>query len=133
MISTAVALVVTLRFVGGAIGYTIYYAIFTDKITSILPVEVGQYAVAAGLAPANAMEFVGTYLTAPTTITTLPYVTPGILAGAAEGTRWGYAKALAYVWYTSIPFGVLTLAVVVFLPDIRKYMTSRVAVNIGRN
>lgn len=127
------ALVVTLRFVGGAIGYTIYYAIFTDKIKTILPTEVGQYAVAAGLAPANAMEFVTVFLTEPAEVGTLSYATPSILAAAAEGTRWAYSKALAYVWYTSIPFGVLTLAVVLFLPDIRKYMTSRVAVNIGRN
>ncbi|GIZ43166.1 hypothetical protein CKM354_000640400 [Cercospora kikuchii] len=132
LIATAVALVVTLRFVGGAIGYTIYYAIFTDKITGILPVQVGTYAVGAGLNPADATEFVTTFLTAPADVVLLPYASPAIVAAATEGTRWAYSKALTYVWYTSIPFGIITIAVALFLPDIRKWMTSRVAVNIGR-
>ncbi|USW54019.1 Putative major facilitator transporter Str1/Tri12 [Septoria linicola] len=132
LIATAVALVVTLRFVGGAIGYTIYYAIFTNKITSILPTEVGAYAVGAGLAPADATEFVTTLLTAPAQVATLPCVTPAILVAAAEGSRWAYSKALTYVWYTSIPFGVVALVIAVMQPDIRKWMTSHVAVNIGR-
>lgn len=42
--------------------------------------------------------------------------------------QWAFADALKYVWYTTIPFGIISFIACLFLPNIKKYMTNRVAV-----
>ena len=101
LITTCAALSLSVRAVGGAIGYSIYYSVFVKKLTEVLPVKVGTYAVQAGLPVQSAEVFVGTFLTAPTEITAVPGVTPGILAQAAYGAQWAYAEALHLVWYVN--------------------------------
>lgn len=123
-------MVITMRFIGGAIGFTIYNAIFTDKLTTALPATIAEYAIQAGLDPAEATTFVTAAISDPAAAQAMPGVTPDILAAATLGTRWAYANSLPYVWYSSIPFGVVTVIVCLFLPDVRKYMTSRVAARI---
>jgi hypothetical protein len=124
--------VITARFIGGAVGYSIYYSIFVQKLTVILPKTIAEYAIRAGLPAADAKAFVGTLLTTPAKIGDVPGVTAAVLAAAAEGSRWAYAKALTYIWYTSIPFGVIAVVIAITMPDIRKYMSEHVAANIGR-
>ncbi|KAH6869408.1 major facilitator superfamily domain-containing protein [Thelonectria olida] len=130
LLATTAALSLSIRTLGGSIGYTIYYNIFVKKLTSILPAKIADYAVTAGLAPADVEVFVGTLLTAPANITTVPGFTPAILQAAQVGARWGYAAALKYVWYASIPFGIVTIVAAAFLPSIKKYQTNRVAVSL---
>lgn len=132
LIATATALVITVRFVGGAVGYSIYYAIFVPKLTKLIPETIAAYAIQAGLPAADATTFVGTLLTTPAEAVTLPGVTATILAAATEGSRWAYARALSFVWFTSIPFGIISVVIAICMPDIRVYMTERVAANIGR-
>ncbi|KAH7017109.1 major facilitator superfamily domain-containing protein [Ilyonectria destructans] len=130
LLATTAALSLSIRTLGGSIGYTIYYNVFVNKLTSILPTTVAEYAVAAGLAPEDAKVFVGTLLTAPANITTVPGFTPDILQAAEVGVKWAYAGALKYVWYASIPFGIVTVVAAAFLPSIKKYQTNRVAVSL---
>ena len=47
-------------------------------------------------------------------------------------TLWAFAESLKYVWYTSIAFGGLSIVACIFLGDISKYMTNRIAANIRR-
>jgi hypothetical protein len=129
-LATTAALSLSIRTVGGSIGYTIYYNIFVNKLTSALPAKVAQYATDAGLSSADATGFVTTFLTAPANITTAPGYTPAIAAAATIGSRWAYAEALKFVWYTSIPFGVLAVVACIFLPSIKSYQTNRVAVSL---
>lgn len=98
LITTCAALSLSVRAVGGAIGYSIYYNIFIEKLNKNLPLMVGQYAVAAGLPLTDAETFVGTYLTLPLQAASLPGVTPAIMEGALTGSQWGYATSLHYVW-----------------------------------
>lgn len=130
LLATTAALSLSIRTIGGSLGFTIYYNIFVNKLTSSLPEFVAQYAIEAGLSPTDATEFVTTFLTDPTAIATAPGFSPAIAEGAVVGSRWAYAHALKYVWYTSIPFGVLAFVCCAFLPSIRKYQTNRVAVAI---
>lgn len=130
LLATTAALSLSIRTLGGSIGYTIYYNIFVHKLTGILPTTVAEYAVKAGLAPEDAKVFVGTLLTAPANITTVPGFTPDILQAAEVGVRWAYSGALKYVWYASIPFGIVTIIAAAFLPSIKKYQTNRVAVSL---
>lgn len=84
----------------------------------------------AGLPAADAMTFVGTFLTAPMNVGTLPGVTPAVIAAATLASQEAYAYAMQYVWYTSIAFGVVAIVAATFLGNNRKYLTDRVAAKI---
>jgi MFS family permease len=100
LITTCAALSLSVRAVGGAIGYSIYFNIFKEKLANKLPVLVGTYAVGAGLPVADAETFVGTYLTlGAEAAMKLPGVTAAVLEGALTGSQWAYAQSLHYVWY----------------------------------
>lgn len=128
LITTAAALSLSVRTVGGAIGYSIYFNVFVTKLKKNLPTYAATYAIGAGLPLADAEAFITTLLTAPTEIATAPGFTPQILAAAQVGVRWAYAKSLHYVWYTSIPFGIAAIVCCLFLGSTAKYQTNRVAV-----
>lgn len=130
LITTCAALSLSVRAVGGAIGYSIYYSIFSNKITEALPVQVGTYAVQAGL-PADGVEaFVTAFLTVPEEATTLPGVNASIIEAATYGVRWAYAESLSFVWYTSIAFGICAMACSLAIPSTRKFETNRIAVQL---
>ncbi|KXS97771.1 hypothetical protein AC579_8823 [Pseudocercospora musae] len=112
LITTCAALSLSVRAVGGAIGYSIYYSIFSKELTEKLPKLVGEYAVKAGLPLTSAELFVGTFLTTPTpeALAKVPGLTPQVIAAATTGAQWAYAHALHLVWYTSIAFGIVASA-----------------------
>lgn len=130
-IGTTAALSLSVRFLGGSIGTAIYYNIFHSKIQTLLPQYVGQAAVAAGLPQDELVPFI-TALSSPEgaaqALAKIPGVTQDIIQQGALALRWAYADSLKYVWYATIPFGVVTMVCCLFLPNIRKYMTGRVAV-----
>lgn len=127
-IGTTGALSLASRFLGGSIGTAIYFNVFNTQITSNIP-SIGMAAVEAGLPTASAEAFVGALLSgSQTAVMAVPGVTEAVLAAATLATQWAYADALKYVWYTTIPFGVISTVCCLFLPNIRKYMTNRVAV-----
>lgn len=129
-LATTAALSLSIRTLGGSIGYTIYYNIFVNKLKKDLPELVAQYAIGAGLQATDATGFVTTFLTAPANITSAAGYTPAIALAAATGSKWAYAESLKYVWYTSIPFGCLAAISCFFLPSIKSYQTNRVAVQL---
>jgi Fungal trichothecene efflux pump (TRI12) len=98
LITTCAALSLSIRAVGGSIGYSIYFNIFSEKLKARLPLYVAEYAVKAGLPLQDAKQFVVTFLTAPEKITSVPGITPQVLAAALKGSQWAYAESLKYVW-----------------------------------
>lgn len=106
------------------------FNIFKEKLDAALPTYIATYAIEAGLPLTSAKEFVLTYLTAPANITSVPGVTAAVLEGAVIGTRWAYSESLKWVWITSIPFGVCAIIACLFIGDIGKYMTNRVAAKL---
>lgn len=98
LITTCAALSLSVRAVGGAIGYSIYFNIFMRKLEPNLIALVPQYAIAAGLPLDQAEAFVGAFLTVPEQAAQLPGITPAILDGALTGSQWAYANSLHYVW-----------------------------------
>jgi len=100
LITTAAALSLSIRTVGGSIGYSIYYNIFAGKLTANLPKYTAMYAVQAGLPLESVEAFVGLFLTEPEKLatTSIPGVTPQVIEGATIGTRWAYSESLKYVW-----------------------------------
>lgn len=103
LITTAAALSLSIRTVGGSIGYSIYYNIFATKLAKNLPAYTAEYAIRAGLPLASAETFVGLFLTAPERLATTPIegLTPAVIAGATKGTQWAFSESLKYVWVSS--------------------------------
>ncbi|KAI4606403.1 hypothetical protein J4E80_010155 [Alternaria sp. BMP 0032] len=132
LITTAAALSLSIRTVGGSIGYSIYYNIFAGKLTANLPKYTAMYAVQAGLPLESVEAFVGLFLTEPEKLAEagIPGVTPQVIEGATIGTRWAYSESLKYVWFTSIAFGSIAIICTLLLPSTKKYQTNRVAVRI---
>jgi hypothetical protein len=130
-IATCVALILCIRATGGSIGYAIYYNVFVEKLTPVLPRYVAEYAVKAGLPVAEAETFTAIFLTSPQNITQIPGITPAIIEAATIGSRWAYADALKYVWYISLVFGVCSIVACCFIGNMNRYMTNRIAAKIG--
>lgn len=130
LIATTTALTLTVRFVGGSIGYSIYYNVFIDKLGTNLPAKVLEYALDAGLPESSAEAFVSTFLSTPAAAVNVTGVTPAIVEAAVIGSRWGYSEALKYVWYVSIPFGCLSIVGCFLIGDISRFMTNRIAVEL---
>ncbi|KAK5090250.1 hypothetical protein LTR05_000421 [Lithohypha guttulata] len=129
-IATCVALSLAIRTIGGSIGYAIYYNVFVNRLTPRLPAYVGAYAVEAGLPVASATEFVTVLLTDPSKIAAVPGVTAEIIQAGAMGSRWAYAESLRNVWLVSIAFGGCAIVACIFLGNISKYMTNRIAAHV---
>ncbi|OQV00814.1 hypothetical protein CLAIMM_06262 [Cladophialophora immunda] len=128
VISTVTGLSLCVRTFGGALGTTIYSAIFQNKIAHYLPQYVAQYVSEAGLPAASVSQFVTVYLTSPADISKVPGVNQTILAQAALGQSWAYAKSLEYVWYASVGFSAAAFGFCLFIPNIKRHMTNRISV-----
>jgi hypothetical protein len=135
-IGTTTALSLSVRFLGGSVGNTIYFNIFNEKITVYLPQLIAQYAVQAGLPSANTKQFVEAYVGAnpqmpnSTAAAAVPRGIMQIVEEASIGMRWAYADSLQAVWYSSIAFGVASVVCCTFLPNISRFMTNRIAVDV---
>ena len=129
-IGTTTALSLSSRFLGGSIGTAIYFNIFNTKARQKIPALVGAAAVKAGLNKKQATEM-GKAMASPNALVVapkLPFATKKILAACFLARQYAYADSLKYVWYTTIPFGVIGVLCTLALPNIKKYMTNKVAV-----
>jgi hypothetical protein len=131
MIATTAGLTLAIRAVGGSIGFAIYYNIFINKLDVKLPTEIAAYAIKAGLPVSSATDFVTTFLTNATGLADVSGVSPTIIAAGVLGSQWAFADSLKYIFYTSIPFGVLALIAAWFIGDISPYMTNRIVATLN--
>lgn len=128
LITTCAAISLSVRAVGGSIGYSIYFNIFQKKLTPRLPAYVAAGAIKAGLPVAEAETFVGALLAAPDLLSSLPGITPAIIAAGTKGAQLAYAESLRYVWWTSISFGVAAMIAAFLVPSTKKFQTNRISV-----
>lgn len=130
-IGTTGALSLSSRFLGGSVGTAIYFNVFNQKIMQQLPALVAQAAEAHGVSKENALLLVEA-MAAQADYEQLGAQVPGVsqatLDAAIYARQLSYAESLKYVWYTTIPFGVISTLCCLALPNIRQYMTNRVAV-----
>lgn len=131
-IGTTTALSLSSRFLGGSVGTAIYYNIFNNKISAKLPVYAATAAIEAGLPATEAVDFVTTLVGTggAQAAAMIKGVTPQILEAAGAAVQQAYADSLAYVWYTTIAFGGLSIIMCALLPNIRSFMSNRVAVDL---
>lgn len=135
LIATITALTLSIRVLGGAIGFTIYYNIFYQKFVIYATEIVGIRAAAQQLILLNA-----TLVTEMVTLagnaqfTQLRQITDGFqhtphaFEIIVEATQWAFAEAYVWPYYISIVFGTVTFICSCFLGDINKYMDDHVSV-----
>ncbi len=126
-LATAAALSLSIRAVGGSIGYAIYSNILNNKLVSKVPDYISSYAIGAGLPASEAGGFVTGFLSMPMNVSTTSGVTPAIIHAATIGKQWAFADSFRYVWLSTIAFGCLSMVVCLFIPSLKKYETNRIA------
>ncbi|KJY00781.1 hypothetical protein TI39_contig312g00027 [Zymoseptoria brevis] len=130
LIGTVVSLALAIRVIGGSIGYSIYFKVFKNKLTTALPTYVAGKAIAAGLRATSAVQFVTAFLTAPATAAKVEGVTAQVIAAAQRGAQEANAHAFYYVWVTSIASGLISVLLCLALPSNYKFLTNWVAAHI---
>ena len=127
LIATITAATVSARLVGNAIGFAVYFNVLQNKVTPILPVNVGTAVAQAGLPPDQIPTFVGAFLGQTGS---LAGYAPAVLLAATNALKETYVEGFRIVYFVSIGFGVSATIACLFLGDIKKYMVDRVAVDI---
>jgi Fungal trichothecene efflux pump (TRI12) len=133
LIATIAALTLSIRVIGGSVGYTAYYNVFISKFVP------------------NAKYYIGGVMVKELNITNVTYITEAIqLTGASllDGIkeipgiagnetayemvvgagRLAYAESYKYVYLASIAFGAVSIIAACFLGNIDQYMDDHVAV-----
>ena len=131
VIATVTAITLSIRLIGGSIGYAIYFNVFENKLHEVLPTTVGIAVAKAGLPITQIPAFI-TALVAQnfTALGQIKGITPTILLVAADAVKDSYVEGFKMIYLVSIAFGGAAIVASVFLGDIRKYMVDRVAVDI---
>lgn len=53
-----------------------------------------------------------------------------VLEAAQLGSRYAFSDSIRLIWYTSIVFGCIACICCLLLPNIKRFLTHRVAVDI---
>jgi Fungal trichothecene efflux pump (TRI12) len=128
VIATITAITISTRLVGASIGYSVYFNTLQKTLATSIPEKVGTAVVKAGLPPGEIALFMGALLGGNSTM--LGGYALNVVAAAQEAMIDSYTEAFRLVYLVSIPFGVCAVIACLFLGDIKKYMSDRVAVDI---
>ncbi|KAJ5557231.1 hypothetical protein N7494_001146 [Penicillium frequentans] len=133
LIATISALTLSIRVVGGGIGYTIYYNVFISKFVPKATYYIGgAMEMYLNITDVDVITEVIT-LTGASLLDEIKEI-PGIAGNetayqiVVEAGQMAYAESYKYVYYVSIAFGVISIISACFLGNITKYMTNHVAV-----
>ncbi|KAJ5825249.1 hypothetical protein N7474_002387 [Penicillium riverlandense] len=133
LIATISALTLSIRVVGGGVGYAIYYNVFISKFVPLATEYIGgvmemDLGITDPKLIGDAIELTGASLL--TELKTIPGIGTNETAYNMVVTagQMAYAQSYKYVYYVSIAFGAISIFAACFLGSIEKYMTDHVAV-----
>lgn len=124
-IGLATGVLGSIRALGGAVAQALYVSILTNKVTKYIPEYVAPAATSAGL-PASSLPQLFQGITLGN-FTAVPGITPQVIAATGIAVRDAYVTTFHYVFYATIPFGVLLIVACVFVPDMDQYLHNNVA------
>ncbi|KAI9709983.1 MAG: hypothetical protein M1820_003061 [Bogoriella megaspora] len=132
LIATVSALTLSIRVIGGSIGYCAYYNVFIQKFIPAATYYIGGVMELKLNITDTAAITEAITLTGASLIDELRMV-PGLESDAAWSAvvaagQLAYAEAYKWVYYASIAFGGVSIIAACFLGDISKYMDDHVAV-----
>ena len=126
----ALGLIRNFRFLGGAVGTTIFAAILGNKATISIPTHFGE-----GLTPLHyPADKWGTLITAISTGTTATLVntSANVIAEAGRAIQLGYDYAFKITWLAIIIFGVIACIMAIFVRDLSLYFTKHTSVTLEK-
>jgi len=131
LIATVTALTLSIRVLGGAVGYSIYYNVFLSHFKKNAIKYVGGTAFSLGISDTQLITEI-IQLTGAGLINDIREV-PGVKTDQAwqelvSAGQEAYAKSYPFVYYVSIAFGCVTIVACLFLKNIDGYMDDHVAV-----
>lgn len=130
-VGTVGALSLSVRFIGGSIGTSIFFNIFLTRFTEKLPAYVVTAAMENGATMETGIALAQAYGSqVPGAAAMVEGASAAAVAATQIASQWAYSDALQMVWYATIPFGVVSCIACAFLPNIKRFMTSKVAVDI---
>ncbi|KAN0076264.1 Major facilitator superfamily domain containing protein [Elaphomyces granulatus] len=133
LIATVTALTLSIRVLGGCIGYAIYYNVYVNKFTANAIYYIGG-AMKLELNITNATyieEAIG--LTSLSLLDDLQQI-PGIAGNqtaydiVVQAGQIAFSESLKWVYLTSIAFGMVAIIAACAMKNIKKYMDDHVAV-----
>ncbi|KUI64662.1 hypothetical protein VM1G_00775 [Cytospora mali] len=134
LIATVAALTLSIRVIGGSIGYCIYYNIFINKFTPAAIYYIGGTLYLGGIKSKEIIEEV-IVLTGSALLEEIKQV-PGIAGNeilydaVVKAGQIAFAESYKYVYFASIAFGSISIFAALFMGDISKYMDDHVAVTM---
>ena len=126
----ALGLIGTFRFLGGAIGTTVFTTILNNKSAVSIPRRVSAALMPLDYPPSQYGALI-TAIGAGTT-NTLANTSPQVVAVASRAVQWGYSDAFKITWLASIPFGVIACILAVFVRDPSPYFTQHTSVTLEK-
>ncbi|KIX08868.1 uncharacterized protein Z518_03525 [Rhinocladiella mackenziei CBS 650.93] len=114
---------------GGSVATSVFTTIFTGRAAEFVPEDVSAAAAAAGL-PSSSIPALLSILTGATpniSPTSVPGLTSEIMQVSQVALKKAYIRSFRYVWYSSIPFGVVALVAAAYTKDLTPVMTEKVA------
>ncbi|KAM7208910.1 Major facilitator superfamily domain containing protein [Naviculisporaceae sp. PSN 640] len=132
LLGTITALTISIRIVGGAIGYAIYYHAFVSELVPQLMEYIPMACMFVGITDTRIIAEI-IKLTAQSDIETirdLPGMTDGTWMVIVYAGREAFARAYPHVYLTSIAFGLISIIASLLLGDISEFVTDEVAVRL---
>ncbi|KAH8691682.1 putative siderophore iron transporter, partial [Talaromyces proteolyticus] len=125
-IGLALGLLGASRYLGGAIGSTLFNTILRARASESIPLRV-LAAVERFNLPLSRVDGLIVALSS-SNATSLATYPANVVAAGTLAIRWAYSDSLAYVWYASIPFCVIACLACLFVRDPSPYLTNHTAV-----
>lgn len=127
-IGLAYGLLGAMRYLGGAVGSTIFNTVLTARVPKSVPKKVAEAVVPLGYPASNVGKLIAAIASKqPSKLAEIP---AEVVAAARQAIRWGYSEAFSYVWYASIPFFVIACVASLYVLDPSPYFTNHTAVEV---
>jgi hypothetical protein len=129
LIATVFALTISVRIVGGALGYAIYYSILTHKFAQAAVKYIATAAIEAGIQDPEKIKEVVMLVASSARQELMKYVdTPAQVDALVLAGRQAYAASYQFVYLASIAFGSVAITAACILPDVSNLMDAHIAV-----
>ncbi|KAK6435286.1 hypothetical protein LTR95_008524 [Oleoguttula sp. CCFEE 5521] len=136
LIATITAITLSIRYVGGAIGFTIYYSVFYHKLIPNLTRLVAIDAIVGQLHCYNVTQITefttlignAEFTSLEELINTTGQAAPNFYSVVVSAAQVAFAESYAYPYYISIAFGATTMILAFFLGDISQFLDDHIAV-----
>jgi len=133
LIATITALTLSIRVIGGSVGYCVYYNVFLTKfVPNATKFIGGVMELDLGITNKTLIGEAISYTAA--SLLPLLQTIPGIAGNETAyemvvvAGQMAYSESYKYVYYTSVAFGAVSILAACFLGDINPYMDDHVAV-----